>query len=474
MTQSDRNAALAEIVGPGGLLTSGDDLARFETDARDGSRGRAAFVVLPRTTEQVARIVAYCVRHEIAMVAQSGNTGLVGASIPDKSGAQGVVSFERLTARLEIDAANRTVTVGAGVRLSALNEALAAHDLTLPIDLGADPCVGGMVASNTGGARFLRYGDVRKHVLGLEAVLLDSNGTVLDMLSALRKNNTGLDAKQIFVGTGGRFGFVTAAVFEVHRRPKASAAALLVPRDAEAAIELLGLFEAQAGAELTAFEGMSRNAVTAALDHVRGLRNPFGQEAIPEFSILVELSCTRADAQGEPTLDERLLAILEDAWQMPAAPLANAIVGAPEELWRLRHSLTEGLRARGRVIAFDVAFARGDVMRFRAQLTGELAVRYPALEICDFGHVGDGGLHFNLVEPRGVGEPLTPAQIDELRGFVVARVVDGFGGSFSAEHGIGPKNRAFYERHVSPAARRVGDGIEAALAGLFGEGRSAA
>ncbi len=474
MTESDRIAALAEIVGPGGLLTSGDDLARFETDARDGSRGRAAFVVLPRTTEQVSRIVAHCVRHGIALVAQSGNTGLVGASIPDKSGDQGVISFARMTGRLEIDAANRTVTVGAGVRLSALNEALAAHDLTLPIDLGADPCVGGMVASNTGGARFLRYGDVRKHVLGLEAVLLDPDGTVLDMLSALRKNNTGLDAKQIFVGTGGRFGFVTAAVFEVHHRPKASAAALLVPRDADAAIELLGLFEAQAGAELTAFEGMSRNAMTAALDHVPGLRNPFGQDEIPEFSILVELMRTRPDEDGERTLDERLLAALESAWQAPGEPLLNAIVGAPEELWRLRHSLTEGLRARGRVIAFDVAFARGDVMKFRAQLSGELAARHSALEICDFGHIGDGGLHFNLVEPRGAPEPMTPAQIDALRDFVVGRVVDGFGGSFSAEHGIGPKNRAFYERHVSETARRVGDGIGAALAGLSAGGRRVA
>lgn len=474
MIESERIAALAEIVGPDGLLTSGDDLARFETDARDGSRGRAAFVVLPRSTEQVSRIVAHCVRHGIALVAQSGNTGLVGASVPDKSGDQGVISFARLTGELAIDAANRTVRVGAGVRLSALNEALAAYDLTLPIDLGADPCVGGMVASNTGGARFLRYGDVRKHVLGLEAVLLDADGTVLDMMSALRKNNTGLDAKQIFVGTGGRFGFVTAAILEVHRRPQASAAALLVPRDAAAAIELLGLFEAQAGAELTAFEGMSRNAVSAALDHVKSLRNPFGQDGIPEFSILVELMRTRPDEAGERTLDERLVAILENAWQAPGEPLVNAIVGAPAELWKLRHSLTEGLRARGRVIAFDVAFARGDVMTFRAQLAGELALRHPALEVCDFGHIGDGGLHFNLVEPRGTATPLAPAQIDALRDFVVGRVVDGFGGSFSAEHGIGPKNRVFFERHVGATARRVGDGIGTALAGLSGGGRRVA
>lgn len=452
--------ALIALVGEGNVLSDHGDCERYEIDARDGSRGRAACVVLPQSTEQASAVVSHCVRNSIQIIAQSGNTSLVGGSTPDASGSQVVVSFERLRSPLDVDVQNRVVRVGAGVRLSALNERLEQSGLTFPIDLGADPCVGGMVASNTGGARYLRYGDVRANVLGLEVVLLDGNGTVLNLLGGLRKNNVGLDAKQIFIGTGGRFGLVTAAELEVHRRPRDIATALLVPRDGAAVMELLGMFEAEAEGELTAFEGMSGNAVAAALDHVPSLRNPFGRGDVPDFCILVELSRTHAPGDGELAIGQRLQAILEHVWTHAPGLLADAYVGSPKDIWALRHALPEGLRAGGRVIAFDVSFARNRVMAFRDMMTTELADAYPELRVCDFGHVADGGLHFNLVEPAGAQSPMGRDQIADLRAFVNEKVVRTFGGSFSAEHGIGRSNAMFYRRYVPSGVQRLENSLD--------------
>jgi FAD/FMN-containing dehydrogenase len=240
--------ALAAILGPGGLILGPADRAAYETPARYAG-GVAAAVARPASTEQVSQVVAYCVGHGLAFVPQGANTGLAEGSTPDPSGTQLVLSLDRLAAPLEIDAADRTATVGAGVRLSALNAALAPHGLFLPIDLGADPSLGGMAATNTGGARFLRYGDMRRHVLGLEVVVADAAGTVLTLSHGLRKDNAALALRQLFVGGCGALGIITKVTVEVHHRPRQTAAALLVPRDAEAVLPLLLAFEAEAGGD---------------------------------------------------------------------------------------------------------------------------------------------------------------------------------------------------------------------------------
>lgn len=330
--------AIRAIVGSKGLITAATDMCRYEIGARY-DEGRAAFVVRPGTTEEVSRVVAYAVSNGIHLVPQAGNTGVVGGSTPDSTGTQAVLSLDRLGALLAIDVRNRTVEVGAGVRLSSLNEALALHGLFLPIDLGADPMIGGMVATNTGGARFLRYGAMRRQVLGLEVVLPDRKGTILDLTTGLRKDNAAIDLKQLFVGTGGAFGVITKAVLEVQRVPQQIATALIVPRDGEAIPLLLTALEEACGEYLTAFEGISRNAMKHALAHVARLRNPFARGETPPYAILVELTRSWSQRAQELALSDVLESVLAELFEQDEPLLSDALIGRPEELWALRHSL---------------------------------------------------------------------------------------------------------------------------------------
>ena len=441
--------ALRALLSEKGLLVAAADMAGYETGARY-DKGRAAFVARPASTSEVSAVVAYCVRHAIPLVPQSGNTGLVSGSTPDASGAQGVLSLDRLTGVFELDPVNRTVRAGAGLRLSDLNGRLEEHGLFFPIDLGADPRLGGMVATNTGGSRFLRYGDVRRNTLGLTVVLGDEAGTVLDLSSALRKNNTGVDWKQLFVGTSGAFGVVTECVLNLEPLPRQSATALLMA------------MEDALGSYLSAFEGMSGNAVRAALDHVPSLRNPFGDGRVPDFVILAEVSRTNAPRAGEQPLDAVLEEVLAAIWEKEDALLAAAFVGPPHETWALRHALSEGVKHRGRLIAFDLAFRRGDIMRFLGRTKTEMPDRFPGVEICDFGHVGDGGVHFNLVVAKDDPRLADGAFEAALREWVFSVCVEDFQGSFSAEHAIGRKNQAFYDRYTPAQIRRLSAALKAA------------
>lgn len=471
MSRSDLLETLAAIVGHDHVLTAATDRAPYETGARHDA-GQAAFVVRPASTSEVSAVMAACIGAGTQLVPQSGNTGLVGGSTPDGAGDQGVLSLERLRTPTVIDPVNRTAIVAAGTRLSSLNDALAPHDLHFPIDLGADPMVGGMVATNTGGARFIRYGDVRRNILGLEVVLPDANGTVLDLMQVVRKNNTGIDLKQMFIGTSGAMGVVTRAVLELHRRPQQRAAALLVPASDDSILQLLAAFERDAGDYLTAFEGMSREAMQAAFAHAPSLRNPFSQGRIPEYAILVELSRTWPARDAEMPLESVLEGLLASIWERADAPLADAMIGRPEGLWHLRHALSEGVRHAGYVIAFDLAFTRGDLVRFRRTIRPWLREKYPMLQICDFGHIGDGGLHFNLVHPVGNGTRPLPGFVQRLRSELIERAVVGYGASFSGEHAIGRSNQGFYDRHAPDAIKTIAGRIQRVFAAQpFGAAR---
>ena len=444
MLEAADHQALLQIVGPAGLLVTPGDRQPYETAARYGG-GTAAAVVRPADTAQVSAVLQYVVRRGLPYTPQSGNTGLVLGSTPDASGRELVISLDRLRTPPRVDLDDRTVAVSAGTRLSALNAALEPHGLCLPIDVGSDPMIGGMVATNTGGARFLRYGDMRRHVLGLEVVLPDETGTVLKLSDGLRKDNAHLDLRQLFVGSCGALGIITAATLEVHPLPRQTAVALLVPRDEAAVFELLGAFETEAAETLTAFEGMSAAAMRRALAHVPTLRNPF-PEGLPEYAILVELTSAAAPRPGIPSLDDALETVITQLAERPTAPLRDVRFGAPERLWALRHSLSEGLRAGGPVVGFDLSFRRGDVMAFRRAAVARLASEFPDYEVCDFGHVADGGLHFNLV-PRTAGQA-AETRTAALRQRVLALAIDEFGASFSGEHGIGRANQAAYDRYV--------------------------
>ncbi|MFC3053547.1 FAD-binding oxidoreductase [Kordiimonas pumila] len=448
MSMQIHSDALLSLLGNKGLITAEADMVPYVTGARY-DMGKAAFVARPANTEETSKLLAYCAQHHIHLVPQSGNTGLVSASTPNDTGTQGILSLDRINTIIDLDIDNKSVHVSAGIRLSTLNEALEKESLFFPIDLGADPRIGGMIATNTGGTRCLRYGDVRANTLGLTVVLADENGTVLNLTNTLRKNNTGVDWKQMFIGTSGAFGVVTECVLNIVQKPMQSATAYLIPSSLEAVAPLMRLMEAKLGICLSAFEGMSKNAVSAAYSHVTSLTNPFPGGTVPDYIILAEVSRDWPEREGEQPLPEMLEAVLAEIWEDKNEPLADALIGRPEEMWALRHAISEGVKSMGKLIAFDVSFRRANAMRFTRFMETALPTIFSGVTMCNFGHVGDGGLHFNLVLAKDDPRANDVAFERELRTWVFDIVVNKFAGSYSAEHAIGPKNQYFYDLYTS-------------------------
>ncbi|ASY64737.1 putative OXIDOREDUCTASE protein [Sinorhizobium sojae CCBAU 05684] len=451
--------ALTELLGDKGVITRQEDMEAYETGARY-DRGRAGAVLRPATTAEVSAAVGYCARNRLALIPQAGNTGLVSGSTPDETGSDVILSLDRLTRQFEIDMDNRSVHLDAGFRLSDLNRKLEEHDLFFPIDLGADPRIGGMIATNTGGSRFLKYGDVRRNTLGLKVVLADEAGTVLDLDCSLRKNNTGVDWKQIFIGTSGAFGIVTECVLNLERLPKQTATAFLVPSGGAHVLPLLKAMEERLGAYLSAFEGMSRNAIAAAFAHVPSLKNPFQGGNIPDYVILAEISRTWTPREGEQSLDAVLESVLAEIWGMDDAPLADGFIGPPHETWALRHALSEGVKHFGKLFAFDLSFRRGDIMAFCDHMKTEMSAQFPGVTVCDFGHIGDGGVHFNLVVEKDSPLLDEPSFEQRLREWVFAVAVEQYHGSFSAEHAIGRRNQAYYDFYTPEKLKEMAAGLK--------------
>jgi FAD/FMN-containing dehydrogenase len=447
MTTDPLVSALGQALGGGGVLTEAVDRARFETGWRYG-KGVARCIARPASTDEVAAVVRLCREHASPLIVQGANTGLVAASTPDGSGRMVVLSLERLNRTIDVDAVGRTVLVDGGVLLSQLNEALEPHRLWFPVDLGADPQVGGMVATNTGGTRLLKYGDVRHNLLGVEVVLGD--GRVVTQLQRLRKNNTGLDVKQLFVGTSGSFGIVTRAVLQVAPLPAQRATALVGCTDGAQVLALLAAVEQGLGDVLSAFEVMSAKALAAVFRHQPNLRKPFAE--LPAYSVLVELSSTLPSdvLPLDTVLEERLGAHLEAAGD----GIVDVLVGSGDEFWQMRHHISESLRSEGKMLAFDISVPRSSLPAFTAAVERLLAERHPKVTLCDYGHWGDGGTHLNLLwQPADVADG--DALVRTLQETIYDLAVREFEGSYSAEHGVGPHNQRFYERYTAPVVREV-------------------
>jgi FAD/FMN-containing dehydrogenase len=462
-------AALSRLLGAAdAVVVEPHELARYEQGWRYG-HGRALVAVRPRTTEEVSRVLAFATERAIRVMPQGANTGLVGASNPDESGRMLVLAFERLSAELEIDVVDRTVRAGAGVLLSALDAALAGKGLLFPIDLGADPSVGGMIATNAAGTRVLRYGDVRRNVLGLEAVLAD--GTVLDFMSPLRKNNTGFDPRQLFIGTSGVFGVVTRAVLRVVPRPAQQATVLVGAVDGAAVLDLLTHLERSLGDVLSAFEAMSDAALAPVFRYQPRLRNPFAA-AMPPYVVMVELSTSlpaeRLDVAA--LLEETLVAFVEaDA----AERITDIFPGKPADLWDIRHHISESHRHEGEVLAFDISVPRASLNEFVDAARALVAASYPFIRATDYGHWGDGGVHLNLLWKKEDAARPTPELKAEIQPRLYDLAVSRFGGSFSAEHGVGPHNQAFYDKYSPELVKDVCRALKARLDphGLLGTTR---
>ncbi|PQM26041.1 FAD-binding oxidoreductase [Sphingopyxis lindanitolerans] len=473
-SMSARSAMMADLAGllDHRALVAPEDAPPYEQGYRYGA-GCAASVVRPASIAELRAIVTYCCRNDIGFLVQGANSGLVGASTPDDSGDQLLINLTRMTGIEELDVLDRAATVLAGTRLSAVNAAAASHQLCFPIDLGADPTIGGMVATNTGGARMLRYGDVRRNLLGLEVVLADADATIVTDLAGLRKDNSGFDWKQIFVGTGGAFGIVTRARIELHHLPQRTTAALVVPRGQEAVPRIIALLETALGDGLTACEGMSRNAMRAAFDHHPSLRDPFGGR-IPDYVLLVELGTSMPEAIL-PDLDAALAEAIGSALVGASPDIEDVLVGRPADFWAIRHSISDGIARSGQVIAFDIAVQRSKLPAFRSAALAMLASDFPQIQVCDFGHCGDGGDHFNLVWPTCDLPPEAERRpvIEALRGAIYDLVVFGFGGTYSAEHGVGPHNQEYYDRYKPEPARALSGRLQSMFdeKGLMGNVR---
>ncbi len=438
----------SELADPGQLLLPHDGLARYEQSILIGRAGKAALVARPRTTDEVRKVLRWAYRHRVTLVPQSANTGVVYGASPDDSGSMGVLSLELCKERLEIDPVDRTLTVSAGYDLDWLNEHLAQFDLKLPVDLGASPGVGGMVSTNTGGTKVVGYGDVRRRTLGLEVVLADEQATVLDMLPGLRKNNTGLDLKQLFVATGGTYGVVTAATFELAARPKQVATAWVIVADDVSAFHLLTALERDAGEFLTSYETMSGTLLEIRTRHNPDLRLPFADGEIPDLAVLVELS-SAAPRESGLSVENLLLSVLDS--EATAGHVIDAFMGRPEEMWAVRHGIDEPLK-EGYAFSLDVAFARPRIAEFRERFFRLVADRFPEWVAFDLGHYGDGGVHASVLYPFSHGHPPDPEEADALR-TAVYDIVAELNGSFSAEHGIGPYNELYYRRYKDPAVQ---------------------
>jgi FAD/FMN-containing dehydrogenase len=433
MTQTALLDRLRADLGDAAVITDPDQVAAYVTDWTGAFVGAALAVLRPSDTDAVAAAVRACVEAGVAVVPQGGNTGLVGGGVPEPSRGSVVLSLERMRQVRDLDTVADTVTVEAGVVLQQLQEAAHAAGRLFPLSLGSEgSCtVGGTVSTNAGGTTVLRYGMMRDLVLGLEVVLPD--GRVWDGLRPLRKDNTGYDLKQLFIGAEGTLGVVTAAVLRLLPDTPRRATAWLALADVGAALTLLPLLRAHAGGLLTAWELVNRQALDLVLARLPGARDPFGE--VHRWYGLVELAGSSDDVA------ERLEAALGDA--VDRGLVLDAVVATSRtqraSLWALREGVSEAQKAEGATVKHDVTVPIAALAGFVEELGPRLESALPGVRLVTYGHVGDGNLHYNLAAPPGQDEALRTAAPGLTR--AVYEAVAGRGGSISAEHGLGALKR---------------------------------
>jgi FAD/FMN-containing dehydrogenase len=423
------------LVGASHVLHEGD-LSAYEQDWRKRVQGRALAVVRPGTTAEVAAVVKLCVKHGLAMVPQGGNTGLVVGGVPDDSGMQVVLSTTRLRSIRHIDAANLTMTADAGCVLQTLQEAARAQGLWFPLSLAAQgSCtIGGNLATNAGGTQVLRFGNARDLCLGLEVVT--PQGEVWSSLSGLRKDNTGYDLRGLMVGSEGTLGIITAATLKLHALPAASMTAMASCQTMENTVALLGLAQQRLAMSLTGFEVMNDFSLQLVAKHMPQLKQPWSPSP---WAVLLESSDSES-AQHARDCFEALLGEALDRGMVQDASIAESIAQS-QGLWHLRESIPLAQAAEGLNIKHDISVPISKMLDFcrDAQLALEAAV--PGYRLVNFGHLGDGNLHFNVQAPAN-GDAAAFLSTHEKRiNTIVYDIVTAHGGSISAEHGVGSLKR---------------------------------
>ena len=451
-------ARLKQVVEPGAALESAADREPFEHDWRGRFRGATPLVLRPRSTEQVARIIALCAETGTPVVPQGGNTSMVAGAIPRADGDDVVLSLSRMRRIRDVDPVNHTMTVEAGCVLAEVQAAARRAGRLFPLSLAAEgSCqIGGNLSTNAGGTAVLRYGNARDLVLGLEVVLPD--GSVWDGLRGLRKDNTGFDLKQLFLGAEGCLGVITAAVLKLFPLPADTITAMVAVSSPANAVRLLVRLREASGDAVVTFEYMNRHCLDLVLAHVPGCRDPLA--AGHAHYALVELAAGSRDARLAPVLEGVLSEGFEAGWVRDAALAASEAQTA--RLWKLRETIPEAARADGGCIAHDVSVPISRVAEFLERGTALCEQTIEGVRVIAFGHLGDGNIHFNLVRPREAAPGPFLERRDRITPMVDALVGE-LAGSFSAEHGIGQLKRAQLRRYRSEVELTLMEKIKAAL-----------
>jgi FAD/FMN-containing dehydrogenase len=449
--------ALRDCVGAEQVLSEGD-LSAYELDWRKRFRGRALAVVRPADTAQVADVLRACAAHGASVVPQGGNTGLVGGGVPDDSGTQVLLSLLRLNRVRSIDRANLTLTVEAGCVLQAAQQAAADAGLMFPLSLAAEgSCtIGGNLATNAGGTQVLRFGNARELCLGLEVVTADAQ--VWDGLSGLRKDNTGYDLRDLFIGSEGTLGIITAATLKLSPRPAAVGTALAAAGSLERCVALLGLAQARLGAGLTGFEVMNRFSLDLVARHFPALPQPLPQA---QWTVLLEQSDNEGEAQARSRFESLLEAALE-AGTIDDAVVAESLTQS-HSLWHLRESIPLAQSQEGPNIKHDISLPVSAIPAFVAHTDAALAMAFPGMRLVNFGHLGDGNLHYNVQAPEGMSGQQFMDRHEHAVNTLVYDAVCAVGGSISAEHGVGALKREELAQRKSPVALQMMRAIKHAL-----------
>jgi FAD/FMN-containing dehydrogenase len=434
---------LKAAVGPNNVLTAPAEVEPFVLDWRGIYRGESPAVVRPGSTEEVAAVIALCAANGTAIVPQGGNTGMCMAAVPRAGREEIVLSLGRMNRIRKVDPLNNTMTVEAGVVLANIQQAAIAADRLFPLSLGAEgSCtIGGNLSTNAGGVNVLRYGNTRDLVLGLEVVLPD--GEIWSGLRGLRKDNTGYDLKHLFVGAEGTLGIITAAVLKLFPKPSASATAWGSVKSPQAALELFALLRQHCGDRINAFELISRNCLELVLAHIPGTRDPLA--APNDWYVLTELADSRAGDELRGELERALEAALQ-AGLMTDVTIAES--GAQSQaLWKLRETIPEAAKGEpGMLYRHDIAVGVSAIPAFIDEARDALEARFPGARLICFGHLGDGNLHYNVFVPGRARADAAAREAHDVTDLVYD-MVQRYGGSFSAEHGIGLAKVAELQRY---------------------------
>jgi FAD/FMN-containing dehydrogenase len=462
--------ALAAIVGRQHVVAINEDQEPYVVDWRGRYHGQAAAVVKPADTAQVADVVRLCAERGVVIVPQGGNTGMCGAATPDASGQAVVLRLDRLNRIRAISALANSITVEAGCILQNIQEAAAGVDRLFPLSLGAEgSCqIGGNISTNAGGTAVLRYGNTRELVLGLEVVLPD--GSVLNRLHGLRKNSSGYDLKQLFIGAEGTLGIVTAASLKLFPRPRVSALAMVALPEIEAALTLMGRLRDTVGDRLASLEAMSRPQIEVIAENVPDVAIPFALEA--PWYLLIELADTLASTDLRAPLEELLGTAFEEGLVTDAV-IAESGAQA-EALWKIRHSVSEGSKRAGYVVSHDSVVPLENQALFARNVEHRLREVAPDARIVMHGHIGDGNIHvLAILDAKRFPDTATAAPMVAQINAVVDDETAKLGGVISAEHGIGISNRDRLGRVTDPTEIALMRRIKALIdpAGMMNPGK---